>query len=147
LRPNPSAASAPLLYGGSSVNGPWGFDSKGHLLGLFLEHARPVTCTTNVISITTNLVESLNPIAETNESPDGVCITLPVATNLVPNSYLSQQTCYANLGPIFTNIFESAQPVAQTNISATLCITLPIGTNAGAGTFTNQDICYSITPI
>ena len=95
VRPAPASGTT-NIYGFFPVNGSWGFDSKGRLIGFFVEVAGMGACTTNTTPISTNEFEWPTPILQTNAFTDTWCVTAPIATNMLTGTFTNQTICYTN---------------------------------------------------
>lgn len=132
------------IYGGESMHGPWGFDTRGRVVGYFYEITEP-TFSTNTIQISSAVFTGPAAIAETNYSFQGreFCITLPASfgTNTVLQS---SSTFTVTNAP---NVVETG----RTNLNAQgFCVITPMGslTNTDNLTYTNvvytnQQLCYA----
>jgi len=132
-------------FGAFHIFGPWSFDRHGHITGSFLEVAPDrVSCTTNVVVISTNFDQGLTPVFATNLVDDTVCVTSPSFTNTVAGSYSNRMTCYINRVLISSNMFVSTTPISTTNVlpDGSYCETVPIFTNVISSNFTEQTVCY-----
>jgi hypothetical protein len=95
--PNTNSASGlSNIFGGGAISGPWGYDSKGRVIGFFTEVATG-TCTTNLqITITTNgatTIYSTNIVAICTGVTNGVSFT----GTLTPGKRLNLK-CSGTLG-------------------------------------------------
>jgi hypothetical protein len=134
------------IFGCFPVSGLWGFDSKGHINGHFIEIVHDANCTSSTVPTGTNTFESQLPINQvTGGGPfsEAFCVTQPIFTNTL-FTYNNQTTCYLAPVPLSTNTFPSATPYWVTNAlpSGTFCVTVPIYTNLDLITFTEQMTHY-----
>ncbi|HLX71503.1 MAG TPA: hypothetical protein VKV04_17970, partial [Verrucomicrobiae bacterium] len=89
------------IFGDEETNGLWALDSKGHVLGFFVEISAQESCTITPIPISTNAAPNSDvPVISTNPpSTEPVfCVTLPIATNVVGGvtNYSNTQICFTN---------------------------------------------------
>lgn len=79
--------SGTQIFGSEPVNGLWSYDSRGRLIGYFIETSQ-ATCTTNKIAISTNGVGLLDPneFCETTTNGDLICYTNQVACSALTNA-------------------------------------------------------------
>jgi hypothetical protein len=54
------------------------------------------TCYMDRVPLFTNVFESLSPVYETNSSPNALCETVPIHTNLVAGTFVNQTVCFTN---------------------------------------------------
>jgi hypothetical protein len=132
------------IFGSENVTGTWGFDNKGRVIGHFVEGARSITCTTNLVPVSTNTFESPQPVLETNVIGENICLSRIASTNGIPGVVSNQTICFMNRFPVSSNRFESSTPTSQTNTLADgrVCETGPIFTNAVPFAGTNQTTCF-----
>ena len=95
VRP-PSTNNTTNIFGYFPVNGSWGLDSKGHIIGFYLEVVEGSTCTTNPIPLSTNEYVWPTPVSETNVFTETICITTPIGTNTLAGTFTNQSICYSN---------------------------------------------------
>jgi hypothetical protein len=92
----PSTNSTTNIFGYFPVSGSWGFDSKGHVIGFYLEVVEGSICTTNMVPLSTNEYVWPAPVSVTNVFTDTICITIPIATNTLAGTFTNQSVCYSN---------------------------------------------------
>jgi hypothetical protein len=146
FRPQPTNSNTTTnIFGYFPITGSWGFDRKGQIIGTFLEVASSENCLTNIVPATTNTYVSLVPVSETNAFAGGFCVTLPLSTNMIADSYIEQMTCYAAFVVTSSNSFQSFERIEATNTfpDGHFCITAPIATNAGY--YVEAMTCYAPT--
>jgi hypothetical protein len=122
---------ATQIFGGEILNGRWGFDINGRIIGEFIETSIPV-CVTNTVPFFTNQI----PV---NGS---YCLT---TTNIIDGLTALVTTCYTNQIVCGTNCVTNAIPVATNDIFPVDTITYCIdSTNSLDGTnLLMTTICYS----
>ena len=128
------------IFGGAQVtNGFWGFDSKGHTIGSFVETSTQLHCTTTPIPFDTNSIASdTNPPVTVTNNPttDPVFCASSVllgSTNLgggVTN-YTSGDVCFTNV----TTCTATTNPISFVGTVSTKRIILKASTPFGPTTY------------
>jgi hypothetical protein len=95
VRPE-APADATNIYGAFPINGSWGFDRQGRIVGNYLEVVPGSSCTTNQIPLSTNAYEWPTPVYATNLFANTFCVTYPIATNPLTGMFTNQTICYSN---------------------------------------------------
>lgn len=94
VRPPVTNSITTNIFGSFPVNGLWGFDSQGRIIGFYLEVAADGTCTTSVIPVATNDYVWPSPVSSTNVYTDTSCITSPIGTNTLTGMFTNETICY-----------------------------------------------------
>jgi hypothetical protein len=120
------------VFGFTSVQGPWTYDSKGRVIGYFTQVINPADATTNWLQTCVNTNAVLTALAGTNQyaSQTGLyfCFTNSV---LVTNASLTVPLTFANTAtPQVTTVATNWLPTCV-NTNVLLAVTLPgrTGTN------------------
>jgi hypothetical protein len=139
----PSATNRMQFLGAWPVKGIWGFDSKGRVIGSFLEVAYSSACATTTVPVSTNLFDSLEPITQTNVFPVTFSLTFPLSTNKAAGTVKNQTITYFDQVPVRTNFFDAPNPILETNVLVSgVAVTLPIAVTPASITYSNQVTCY-----
>src|SRR4051794_14448657 len=59
----PSSRVFTNLFGGFMVGGPWGFDTKGQVVGYFVESTGPTECVTNFVVTTSSTTNQFGDVS------------------------------------------------------------------------------------
>jgi hypothetical protein len=94
---DPGKPDGTQIFGSQPIEGPWNFDTKGQVIGHFVETSE-VICNTNVITLTEEFFASTNQVAVTNE-PDAnniFCATFPVFDSTNTFTGTNGRMCFSN---------------------------------------------------